>query len=294
MYGERYMPRLHLFVYVIIAFVLYGCGNQLTELTKDPNCSTTIEGNFISEPVYKYYSPAIVFPDKTNKADVLGKVVGQDSAGFYLQTKGSGLLSTRDTLYFKFKDIRAVVDSTRHCVWGTLTDKEKAYTNFKVSLKNLDNESYSPLFFTWNSSSNFSYCAEPGHYEITEIIEVNPEYSQDITYESIPKRIAKFEVLAGKANYIGNITLKSLDQADTNSFFVPFKKQDSGGNSAVLGQMLFGVAGVAVMAIVTSAVNASRGQMNCFVFNIDHDPQYQTMSKNPLVNTEVIPIIETK
>jgi hypothetical protein len=62
----------------------------------------------------------------------------------------------------------------------------------------------------------------------------------------------------------------------------------------IMGEVLFGLPGLAAAAIVHSSINAARDTMNYFVLDISHNPAYQTMSKNPLVKTEIIPLGETR
>jgi hypothetical protein len=278
----------YILLIALIFPILTGCGSrQFVELSDDPNCQTTIEGNFFSDPLYRYNSPAIVFSKKSNLRDLNGKIIKKDENGVWVIKKAAALFSSADTVYCKFSDIRAIVDSARHCIWGELTENEKVSTKFKVTIKNLEQEDNSPFFFECTGNSNFSYCALPGKYEISEIVEENPEYGKDIFYCSIPTPVAKFEVKPDAANYLGDFKFTFKDSANNTSLIIPYGKLHHTDNPVIMAGVMGGAIGGAIAGALLAGYHMIPDSSNIFIFNREYNPNYKTKSINKLVKTEL-------
>lgn len=281
---------IHFFVFLVIIFFTACSSNKFITISDGTDCQTTIEGNFFAIPLYKYTAPAILFP-KSNKILIrYGKVISNDENGVYFEKKKSGILDNLDTTYYKYDEIRAIVDSNRHCVWGQLDEDEKAGEYIKIELSYLEDPNYSPTYIELTPNKNFAYCVRPGNYEITNMYLDYPAERNDIYYKSVYENIARFEVKSGYTNYIGDIELLKEYGPEEGNFIVPYKKQYKGTSSAAVGGLLGGAIGGAISGAITSAANAEADSSGIFKFNIIHSTEYKSISNNKIEKSMILPI----
>jgi hypothetical protein len=275
------MNKKLLFLGLIIMYFIIACSsNKLIEISDSTECQTTIEGNFYSPTIFKYYSPAILFPNKSKVTIKYGNVIKKDEKGVFFKEEKRGVLGRSDTLYFRYDEMRAIVDSNKYCVWGKLDENEKGSLQIKITLKYLENPEYAPIYLSLTKDKNFAYCALPGNYEITNITMDYPKGNTEMYYKSYSDRIAKFEVKPGVANYIGEIKLLSDIDFDNVSLSVPYKKLSSGESAASAAGLVFGVAGGLIADAIKQSGNANADSAGVFKFNIIHDKGYKSNSKS--------------
>lgn len=284
------MNKLKILPGLILLFILSSCSsNKFVELNDSSDCNTTIEGNFVSPQVYKYYSPAILF-SKSSKYNVkYGKVIKEDSSGVFFLEKQSGLFGGTDTLHIKYLDIRAIVDSNKNCVWGSLKDNEKAGIHIKLFLKKIDEPKYSPIFIDLTPGKNFQYCVHPGIYEITKITKENPDESKDIYYMSVSDSIGEFEVKPGVVNYLGDIKFLNNDSEEEPALIVPYKEQSTGSSAAAVGGLLGGAIGGAIAGAVTASANANAAVAGSFRIGITFNSDYKSVTDNVVERCIITP-----
>jgi hypothetical protein len=275
------MNKLKILTALIFVFILSSCSsNKFVELNDSSDCNTTIEGNFISPQVYKYYSPAVLF-SKSSKYNVkYGKVIKEDSGGVFFLEKQSGLFGGTDTLYIKYPEIRAIVDSNKNCVWGSLKDNEKAGVHIKIFLQKVDEPKYEPIFIDLTPGKNFKYCVHPGKYEITKVTKENPDESKEIYDMSVSDSIGEFEVKPGVVNYIGDLKLLKNDSEEKPALIVPYKEQSTGSSAGAVGGLLGGAIGGAIAGAITASANADDAVAGSFRFGITFNPDYKSITNN--------------
>ena len=286
------MNQKNIAMALIFIFIFTGCSsNKFIEISDSSDCQTTLEGNFYSPPIYKYYAPAILFP-KTDKVWIrYGKVIKKDDKGVLFLEKKNGWLDSQDTMYFKYDEIRAIVDSNKYCVWGKLNDNENGGLYIKATLNYLEDPKYAPIYLELTPGKNFAYCVRPGKYEITNIILSYQNENKDIYYSSYSDKIAKLEVKTGVANYIGDIKLINDNNADTDSvsLIIPYKEQSKGTSAAAVGGLLGGAIGGAIAGAITGAANASADSAGVFKFNIEYSQGFKSKTKNKVEKTVLVP-----
>lgn len=268
---------------LLLLLTLIGCGpsNKLVLLSKDPQCKTVIEGEYITPQYYKYYAPAILFPDNSKYRYELGSVTKRDSNGIYFVAKKQGVFHHPDTVFYSYDKIRAIVDSTNYCVYGTLKENEVAEMGVTFSLEKIDDPKYTPIFLELKPNIKFAYCIEPGQYKVTKISQV---ISSEKFYESFPQYYFSFEVLPNSANYFGSFKLKDDSEISDSTLRIPYYEQHTGKTSGAAAGFAAGFIGSAIAGAITSAQNNSlkdkvKGYFN---FDVQHLKDYKTDSNNEL------------
>jgi|GEM_PF-6986472 len=282
------MKQIKLGIALIILFIITGCGgNKLIEYSDSTDCTTTIEGNFVSKQYYKNNAPAVLFPEASKETIFYGKVIKKDTNGVYVLRKKVGWFDTPDTSYFKYDEIRAIVDSNKRCVWGRLEDDEKTGIKLTIQLKKVNDPNYSPIYLELTPGKNFQYCILPGSYEITNIKKENPD--EDTYYLSMPDSVGEFVIKPESANYIGDITLLSDNSTDYATITIPYKAQSTGREAASMGGFLGGAIGGAIAGAITEHSNEEADTAGSFFINIKYNPDYKSKSKSHVVETIITP-----
>jgi hypothetical protein len=285
------MNKLKITSAIILIFILSSCSsNKFTESTDSPGCSTTIVGNFISPQMFKYNGPAVLFPNSSKNYIKYGKVLKKDSSGVTFLEKESGLFGGTDTLYYKYDEIRAIIDSNKYCVWGNLEEKEKIGVHIKIYLNKIDEPGYEPIFIDLTPGKNFQYCVRPGKYVITKITKENPDEDKDIYYMSVSDSIGEFDVKPGVVNYLGDIELFKNDSEEDPALVVPYKEQSTGRSGAAIGGLLGGAIGGAIAGAITANANSKAETAGAFRFGITYQPGYKSISNNPVEKCPIIPV----
>lgn len=277
--------------FIIFSFSFYSCSsNKLIQLSKKADCSTTIEGRFLSNSIYKYRSPAVLYPRESKIWIRYGKVIKEEKNGILFEETNSGLFTKPDTLFINYDEIRAIVDSNKYCVWGKLKEKEEVGLHFTFLLKHLKDPQYEPIYLSLFPNKNFAYCAKPGKYEITSVTMIYPDESDEYYYTSVYERVAQFEVEEGKANYLGDIKLLYNQDIDSVSLLVPYKEQTTGASAGSVGGFLGGAIGGAISGAVVAVINASADSSGVFAFRITHDIAYTSESDSRVKACKIIPL----
>lgn len=286
------------FIKYILAVTLFllGCSSKsLLKYDKTSDCKTTIEGSFITPPIYKYYGPAILFQKGEKYNYKMGSVISSDSNGVYFVEKKEGIFHTPDTLYYEYSLIRAIVDDNNFCVWGNLQKMETDSKNskqIKLELYKIDsttNKKYS--FIELTSNTSFSYCLSPGDYFITRIVEGD---ERDSYKETIPLSLFKVHIEENYANYIGDIYFVGAYDINDNTLSIPNRKEN-GNLLLITGDPFTTTFGLLLSGAV--ALNKSYNQdkwNNCYNINIKRNAIYNSPTNLNLLNTKLEPFIYYK
>ena len=283
--------KLHLAIITSLVLLNSCSGNKLVEIAHHAENETTIEGNFIAPPVYKYYSPAILFPKSNNVWIKYGKVIEKGDEGVLFVEKDKGLFDSGDTLYFRYDEMRAIVDSNRFCVWGELKDNEEDKVHFVFNLKDIDDPDYSPIYLDLIPDTNFAYSIRPGYYEITNIKMNYLNKDKDIFYISMPYKIGNIDIKEGVANYIGDIRIITDNRFGEATLVIPYKKQAQNVPIIVVPEagLLANVIGGAAQGAMFSLISNMADTSGTFKFNVKFSKDYEGKGNNQIINTEIIP-----
>jgi hypothetical protein len=274
-----------------LSLVLFGCNSKSLIKYDTSNCNTTIEGNFHTPPIYKYYSPAILFKKDSKKNYKMGSVISSDSNGVYFVEKKLGPFHNPDTLYFEYSQLRAIVDDNKFCIWGNLDEKEIDNVDskqIKLELYKIDstnNNKYTYVELTSNSS--FSYCLLPGNYFITRIIEGD---EKDTYKETIPLTLFKFHAVENEANYIGDLHFVGSYDINDSTFSIPNRKQT--GNFILVTGDPFTTAFGLLISGAAALKNSNEGKGNNYYnINIRRNDLYKSQTNLKLANRSLEPFI---
>lgn len=275
---------------VFASLFLTGChSNKLVQIDQSSDCLTSIEGNYFAPQIYKHYAPSVLFPPSHKLRYQGGDVLQYDSTGVLFLKKKDGLLSSRDTVFYRYDEITAIVDSQKYLVWGKLADRDRKKCKVVFSLTNLSDSTYKPLEITLISDEHFAYCAKPGWYTISSVQVSFPDELSGIILCSTVAPIVKFEVKENMANYIGDIQFLGADTKKTANLFIPYRKVSSNyipvptaplGAGGVLAATLLVV--LAVDYLSSSSQNTETPYLG---FHIEHNPQFTPFVKGKLENT---------
>ncbi|MDP3149312.1 MAG: hypothetical protein Q8N83_09320 [Ignavibacteria bacterium] len=279
------MLRIFLKLFLFYFLLLTGCNsNKLIKYEENTACKATIEGNFYTPPIYKYYSPVILFKKGSMPNYKMGSVVKSDSAGIYLAEKKVGLLHNPDTIYFEYSQLRAIVDDNKFCVWGKLDANEIDSKQIKIVLYKIDSPDYKPIYLELTPNSSFSYCALPGEYIITRIVEGN---ENDSFKETVPLTLFKFHVENNSANYIGDIYFVGNNDFNDSTLSIPYRKQTKniligGGNAYfdAIGLLVYGA------VALSNSYNINHWS-SCYNINIKNDYRYKSSTNLKLISTHL-------
>jgi hypothetical protein len=266
-------------LFLILLFFLSSCNNYKNLLKENElNCSTFIEGKFIAPKTYDGIAP-IVLLNKGNEKDFYrGEVINKNDQGIYLLKKSYSFVDDPDTMFIEYKQIRAIVDETKLCIYGDLNDKESVKTSIKFYLEREDDPDYQPIFLALNSNQHFNYCIKPGKYKLLKIIK---EVSTDYYYESFPIFECEIEILENKVNYIGDIELlKNLESTD-DKISIPFYKQVKSQNASAAFGLLGGI-------ISELSNNSWQDEIRGFYDIIVHEPK--SISKTNIEQMNICPL----
>ena len=188
----------------------------------------------------------MLFKKGNTRAIRYGDVIDSDEKGIILAQKKSGLFGDRDTLFFEWDKIRAIVDSSKYCVWGELEAKEMAINFIHFYLRNTDDLEYQPIYLELIPGKDFYYSAKPGNYEVIKILQKSDEFGNDIFYESVETKIADFKVQENYVNYIGDIEFLEKGNLTDYTAVIPYREQSTGATASfaagLIGGLLVGIA----------------------------------------------------
>lgn len=263
-------------VIILTTFLIFGCAdlNKISYLHNSTNCNTSIEGYFSTPQVYKNsdITPAVLFTSDYKLKFKSGSVIKQNEEGIYFVEKKYSSLHTQDTLFFNKSIIRAIVDANDFCTYGNLKEKECSETTFRFYLQRVD-EKANLICLELTSNSKFSYCIEPGKYQITTIVK---EISDNFYEMSFPVFDWTFDVKANCANYIGDISIINDKDVNEKNVPIPFYKQDKSQNEG-------GVFGIVSELLAEHSNDEMREEIaNYFNFRIEHSENYKSDAKIPV------------
>jgi hypothetical protein len=265
------------FPLIILAMIQWGCGsNKFLTLQDSPDCTTTIEGNFITPKVYKYPAPVVLFNKGNKYSYTMGSVISQNKDGVFMVGKSYSIMDSPDTLFIEYSKIRAIIDSNYFCVYGDIEKKECTDMSLKFYLEKLDEPEYKPIYLELVSNQKFSFCVKPGKYRVIKIVR---ELSDgDYWYESFPVFNSIIQAEVNQANYIGNITLFSKEKMLNDAAIIPYFKQVNENSAGAA----FGLIG----GVIASLSNSSwKDKIRGFYYlTISIDDNYKSDSKNRLNN----------
>ncbi|MBI2416646.1 MAG: hypothetical protein HYV28_01840 [Ignavibacteriales bacterium] len=219
------------------------------------------------------------------------RVIQYDSNGVLFLKKKGGVLGNRDTVFFRYDEISAVVDSQKFCVWGKLAERDITKMELTFSLRNLDDSTYQPLEIILNKDKHFAFCAKPGKYELSSIKMTKADEDRDYYFLSIYSPLGSFEIKSGKANYIGEITVLTYDTTNNISFRVPYKKYSKQGTYIPYYSGVSPAAtiiGTAVAVAIYAAIELNKTpetNLPELKFHVEHSPLFQSFSKSNIENT---------
>jgi hypothetical protein len=264
-----------IFSFLLAFLLISSCSssNQLQKFEDNNDCITTIEGNFKTPEVYKYLCPAVLF-HKENKIGIkYGDILDVNNDGVLILERKSGLFDDRDTLFYKYDLIRAIVNEEGFCIWGNLEEKEKTDLKLNFFLRNSDSLASDISSVQLVSNEKFSFCTSPGNYEILRI----EQYLGDEDFISIPDSLMRFTVAPERANYIGNINLVSINRINDKTIRIPFKKKIRANN------IYFGNTGNMHTTSGTYEID-SAGYFN---LNVIYDENFETISNGEKVISKI-------
>jgi hypothetical protein len=213
---------LRIAIFLFFNLFCFSCFfNPKATLDKSTNCSTTIEGLFSTPQIYKFPSPAILFNSNYKLRYKLADYIELKSEGVLLIEKKVGLLESPDTIFYNYKDIRAIVDANKLCVYGKLEENESKSITMKLKLLNIEQPEKEPLYIELESNKPFSYCIDSGNYKVENFIEYITWDEEYINNESFD---FSFNVIYKHSNYLGDIKLLQYDQISDSSVGLSFYK----------------------------------------------------------------------
>jgi hypothetical protein len=265
-----------IFLFLSILFILINSctsSNHLPKFGDSKDCATTIEGNFRTPEIYKYPCPAIIFQKEHNIRAMYGDILNINDQGVLLLKRKEGLFDDRDTVFFKYDIIKAIVNEEGFCIWGNLDEKQKTEMKLSLFIKDTDSIESKISSVQLISNEKFSFCIAPGNYEILRI----ERDLGDIDLISIPESLMRFKAEPNKANYIGDIEIVSINKINDKTIRIPYKKKVRVGN------VFFGEMGNMSTTGGTYEID-SVGKFNLI---INYDKNFKTISNSEKVISEI-------
>ncbi len=229
--------------FIVILILLTSCNIHKNLLKDDElNCLTFIKGKFTAPKSYIGVAPIVLLKKNNEKDFYRGSVIDKNDQGIYLIEHSYSFADNPDTIFIEYKKIRAIVDESKLCVYGELTDKESEKTSLRFYLEKENDPDYQPIFLELNSNQQFNYCIRPGNYKLTKIVK---EVSTDYYYESFPIFECDINIIENKVNYIGDIELirnfEPIDKMISIPYFKQVKSQNASAAFGLLGGVIAGL-----------------------------------------------------
>jgi hypothetical protein len=222
------------FPLLILVIIQSGCGsNQILTKINSTDCTTTIEGNFITPKVYKNYAPVVLLTKDNKLPYISGAVIGKNKNGVFIIRKNYSFMDSPDTLFIEYPKIRAIVDSNYFCVYGDIDKKECTDMSLKFYLENLNEPEDEPIYLKLVSNNKFSFCVKPGKYRVVKIVRELSIWGDEY-YESFPVFNSIIHADVNRANYIGDITMTAEKHMNNDAVILPYFKYVKGEDSFTL------------------------------------------------------------
>lgn len=203
---------------VLLIILTTGCSPVAVETSKNPSCTTTIDGSFFCKSIWKGKSPAIIVGNGPEAQTIYGKLVEINKDGVTFDPDKQGLYDGPLKLYY-FKDLRAAINDSGDVIYGRVSQAYEHEWKLTLEIVNLDEPKPKPVMVPLKINKRFSFCMEPGHYRISKF---HFEGNRGSLLESLGP-IVEFEVQEGKSNYLGEMYLNYPKREHTTLRLIPFK-----------------------------------------------------------------------
>ena len=213
-------------VIVIMMIVLITACNLPDSATKKDskhNCPTSVSGQ-VHYKVRQEKEQATLrrlrwLADKY----IDGKIVEKTKEGYLFAKYNHSTDSYQEPVLYKFEDIVYVVDEQQNLVYGNYEKYKEKYLTWYVYfiVKEINDTSGRRISFSAYPDEPFSYCLEPGKYNVDFLELIMKHYTTGGKYrhthfysDCIFESGFILDVKADKSNYIGDLYLDSLAAGD--------------------------------------------------------------------------------
>ena len=259
-------------IVILIALSLYSCRNFAPTTKENPDCKHIISGKSIFNYIWLGRVPVMIINYHGSHEFLFGKLGEKTSEGymFYPERIHNFGYAPKDRLY-KFSEIECLFDSSRNKIYGSIPKDILEEWKMIWQIVPYLNKSKKITYLEIESNSEFSFCLDPGIYQVQniEFIKSNKKGFLDISVY-LPEMI--FEVDSNKNNYIGDIYLDEKDKI-VEAFEIPCKV-GSRPSDAAAGYWL-GLTGAIVNEAIKSGENPTH---TIFVRDALHKDDKRTKS----------------
>ncbi|MEO1022942.1 MAG: hypothetical protein AAFW89_10405 [Bacteroidota bacterium] len=255
----------------LLLLFLCSCGpTEFLKHDKNTSCSTTIEGELLYLEKHPATGFSVLEKKSIGKTEVLvGKIIEQYSDSVLFDEKRRSIAYDPKPKIYTNDQIVRLINGSGNSVLGE--ESEPALKTKRIDFV-FKNESGKKNVIKNPKKASFSYCVSPGVYTIVEITRVRKNGDSDITWLHQAK---PFQIIDGKANYIGSIIINSDSLSISQQSLIPLIMKSRPNKSAIA--MQFGAIGGALYGL-----SLEKGAIDTLKVHVSHKNTFESISGLPL------------
>lgn len=250
--------------------------NTLSDYDPESFCPSSIEGNVIETTKWMGDAPLLVTRSVGRNFDCrTGEILEITEDGVVFNEDRRSMANNPGPKEFKKSEIVSLIDEEGEVIMGEFPEGNLKTEYYQVVMRSAGSpEIEKPYVFRLYPQKSFSYCLQPGEYEIEAIGWLRKNKDSDITADPINRKLIIEE---GNANYFGDIYVNmNEDMGGYDRMRVPIKIQERPNRSASWG-MAFGLVGA-----IIDAASRDRGIIGMLDLQMVSQPDYKSVSGLPV------------
>lgn len=184
---------------IALSLTLSSCAVQATKVSNTTSCKTQIIGHVHGRGNWIGPLPPILFLQWHNQP-IYGTIVSVDDKFVVFDPRRTGLIDRPPEPYPR-NQVIALIDSTGKCIIGELPQSAQLTWSIVLSLEPFT-DGDKTIQLVLDVDKPFSYCLNPGKYEISGVAFVRGPMYSDIAFN---RPLMTLDVKPNCANYIGDI-----------------------------------------------------------------------------------------
>jgi len=259
--------RLLVINLIVVAFV--GCSqSKLVPFTVNPSCQTTVEGQYFAGDTWEGQSPALILKETQNDQIIYGKILHISSDSVLFDGAPQGPFYNPDPTTYSLNEVTAVIDTAGQVVHGYLPTAYSTSWRMELHIIRKGDPDQKVRRMMLHPESPFSFCLEPGTYQVEQIFFHDPKGNMDRLAETPD---FEFTIQAQAVNYLGDFYLDVPGDQGTKyelDYVIDYRP-----NSVPAAGMVGGAIGGVLLAAYQSAQGVIGTHTLRVVNNVEYTPQ---------------------
>jgi hypothetical protein len=267
-----------------ISLLISGCSTYnffQTYEDSGESCKTTIEGEVTETRKWVGDAPLLVTRGVgRNFVYRQGEILEHDEEGVLFNENRRSLANNPDPKFYSNDRIFSLIGEDGNILAGEYPDEEYGTSHFLFLIQEIDSEGKIGGIVL-EPGEPFSYCADPGEYQLQSIIWERNNGDSDITADNV-EFSNSFIIEKNTANYLGNLYVNHIeDRVEAERIVYPMKELSRPDRSTGL------VVGFGLTGALFNEIAKDRGIVSMLEFQIVNNEEYESSTGLPLRFTDV-------